>query len=98
MRQINYWIYTQQGLEKWMFYCFYVHLEMEKRLRVGIQCTIFMVQIHTCDYLLVILNEIMYQSKESSGAKRSARQMAAFQDALTNCSLSDLGYYSRKYI
>jgi exonuclease III len=96
-RHINAVIRSPMNAEQWKFSCIYGHPETAKRHE---SWTLMKHLAELAPEPWVCLgdfNEVVSMEEKRGGSERHRTQMRAFQQALEECSLSDLGYSGPKY-
>lgn len=94
-RLINCWIDDHISFKNWMLTCFYGYPKIEKRF-TGYELLHYVSTVNHCHGLsLEILMKYIIIMWMWWG-KRSNRRIASFQDALSNCKLSNLDFSKGK--
>ncbi|XP_062174673.1 uncharacterized protein LOC133879886 [Alnus glutinosa] len=96
-RHINAMIQNQNKAYTWKLRCFYGHPEVGKR-EEGWNILRCVSQMALSPWMCVgDFNEILTNSEKSSNIVRPRSQMKAFQSALEDCSIADLGFHGPKF-
>lgn len=82
----------------WMLTCFFYGAPETEKRSIGYELLRRISDLHTGLWLVIgDFNEILSHQEKFGGAQRPHRQLTLFQDAISDCQLSDLGFFSRKY-